>query len=138
MIRLALSIYRQSEKMRFLFIGGINTVFGLSTWPALLIIVPFFREHYLLGLAICLVVNTTFSFLTMRAFVFKVKNNIFQDFSKFCSFYFGTYILNIITLPILVEILHFDPLYAQTGFGVFVIATSYLWHSRISFRRARP
>ena len=38
--------------MRFLVAGGLNTVVGTSAYPLLLWLSPWFREHYLVALAL--------------------------------------------------------------------------------------
>jgi putative flippase GtrA len=131
----------RGKPMRFLVAGGLNTVVGTSAYPLLLWLSPWFREHYLVALAVVQAFCLCFAFTTYKFGVFRTRDtNVFNEFWKFSSYYVINYAANWIVLPLLVEVGKFDPLWAQIGFGLTVLIGSWFWHSQISFssKAAKP
>ncbi len=122
--------------VRFLVAGGINTLFGLSFYPALLWSVPWFRLHYLVALGIAQAVCLVFAFCTYKFGVFRTRGGYLREFGTFSSFYLFNYAANWAVLPLLVEVGGIDPIVAQLGFNLVLIAGSWFWHSRVTFRSA--
>ncbi|MBB3912420.1 GtrA family protein [Sphingomonas desiccabilis] len=120
--------------LRFLMAGAANTAFGLAIYPALLWSVPAFRTHYLVALGIAQAVSLCFAFTTYKLGVFRTRGNILREFATFASFYLFNYVANWVALPLLVEIAQVPPVIAQLGFTVALIAGSWFWHSRVTFR----
>lgn len=121
-------------KLRFLVAGGLNTVFGLSIYPALMWTLGPMGWNYIEVLILCQVVSVCFAYGTNKLLVFKTSGNYLAEFLKFSSFYVVNFVVNIAALPLLVELLHLSPVVAQTIFVIIVVCTSYLWHSRFTFR----
>jgi len=124
---------RHQVKIRFLFAGILNTAFGLGTFPVLYYMLEKMKLHYLIILTISQVICISFSFLTNKFLVFRTKGNYVPEILKFITFHLSYFIVNLFALPILVELFHFHPVIAQTLFAGLVIASSYFWHSRITF-----
>jgi len=120
--------------LRFLIAGGANTGFGFAFYPGLLLVEPWFRAHYLTALGLAQAVCLGFAFATYRLFVFRSRAPILGEFARFASFYLANYAANWIALPLLVEAGGIAPAAAQFGFNVVVVAGSYFWHSRVTFR----
>lgn len=74
--------------INFLFIGGINTLFGYSIFALLI----FFGLHYSLANLIAIVVGVIFNFFTTGNFVF--KNNNKKLIFKFILVYSITWFIN--------------------------------------------
>jgi putative flippase GtrA len=55
------------------------------------------------------------------------------EFVKFISFHLTYFFINLISLPVLVEFLGFNPVTGQVLFAIVVIISSYFWHSKITF-----
>lgn len=126
---------RHGERpLRFLIAGAANTALGLTFYPFLLWAVPFFRTHYLLALALSQVVCLCFAYMTYKFGVFRTRGNVAREFGFFSGFYLFNYAANWALLPLLVEFGHIHPSIVQTGFNLVVIAGSYFWHSRVTFR----
>ena len=123
---------KADRPVRFLLAGGLNTLVGLSAYPVLLWINPWFHKHYLVALAIVQVLCLLFAFATYKIGVFRTRGNIVQEFWKFSSYYALNYAANWVALPLLVEVGHVPPIIAQFGFALCVIIGSYFWHSRYS------
>ena len=62
---------KADRPVRFLVAGGLNTLVGLSAYPVLLWINPWFHEHYLVALAIVQVLCLLFAFTTYKIGVFR-------------------------------------------------------------------
>lgn len=129
---------RSGQPLRFLIVGGINTVVGLAAYPLLLSFVPWFRVHYFLGLLLVQVLCLIFAFLTHKYGTFRARGNVLHEFWKFSTFYLANYAANWLALPALVEWGGIDPILAQTGFAIIVVIGSYFWHSRVSFKTTEP
>ncbi|MFV0624316.1 GtrA family protein [Sphingomonas sp. ac-8] len=120
--------------LRFLLAGAANTAFGLAIYPALLWGVPALRTHYMAALLIAQAVSLCFAFTTYKLGVFRTRGNVLREFATFASFYLANYAANWVALPLLVELAQLPPVIAQLGFTVALIAGSWFWHSRVTFR----
>ena len=78
--------------LRFLVIGGVNTVFGYSVFAILILL----NLHYTLSLLIAQVLGVLFNFNTTGRIVFDNKSHrqLFRFFGVYCI----TYILNVFAL----------------------------------------
>lgn len=126
----------EGRPLRYLVAGGLNTVFGLAIFPVLLWTSDYLRQHYLIALGIAQVVSLCFAFGTYKFGVFQTRGQYAREFAAFASFYLINYAANWAALPALVEWGGWDPIVAQLFFSLLVIAGSYVWHSRITFRHA--
>jgi putative flippase GtrA len=125
--------------LRFLIAGGFNTLVGLTFYPLLLWAMPLMHTHYLVALGISQVACLVFAYLTYKYGVFRTQGNVAREFGAFSGFYLFNYAANWAILPLLVETAGAHPSAVQTGFNLIVIATSWFWHSRVTFRAAeRP
>lgn len=120
--------------LRFLIAGGVNTLFGLAFYPALLWSVPALRSHYMIALLIAQAVCLCFAFATYKLGVFRTQGNLLREFATFASYYLFNYALNWGALPLLVEAGGLSPIIAQFGFSLLLIAGSWFWHSRVTFK----
>ena len=120
------------RSLRFVIVGGINTLFGFAIYPALLLLMG--ASHYLPALAIAQVVSLVFAFTLHKLVVFRSRGRLMAEFLRFSSFYAGVYAVNWAVLPFLVEVGRVPPIAAQLGFAFIVLVGSYFWHSRLTFR----
>jgi putative flippase GtrA len=127
---------RSGRPVRYLIAGGFNAFLGLTFYPALIWTFPIFHKMYMLALVISQIFCTTVAFIVYKLGVFKTKGNIFREFWSFSAFYLINYVVNYACLPILVEIAGLSPIIAQWIFVAALAISSYLWHSRISFRQS--
>jgi putative flippase GtrA len=123
--------------LRFLVAGAANTAFGLAIYPLLLWSVPAFATRYMVALGVAQVVSLCFAFATYKLGVFRTRGNIAREFGAFSGFYLFNYAANWAALPLLVELAGIPPVIAQLGFAIVLIATSWFWHSRVTFRGER-
>lgn len=120
-------------KVRFLFAGLLNTAFGLGTYFALYCLLVPLKFHYLAILVVSHAVCMTFAFLTNKFLVFRTSGNYLREYMKFCTFQIPYFLMNLVALPILVELVGMDPVMAQIMFTILAIVSSYFWHSRVTF-----
>lgn len=128
---------RTGRPLRFVIAGALNTALGLALYPALLWLFSPLRTHYLIALGIAQAVCLTFAFFTYKLGVFRTQGNVIAEFFRFSSFYLVNYAVNWVALPVLVEVVGIDPLYAQLAFTAVIVIGSYFWHTHITFNNAQ-
>jgi putative flippase GtrA len=124
-------------KVRFLLAGALNTVVGLAAYPALFFLLAPLKLHYMVVLGITQVSCVAFAYLTNKFLVFRTVGNYLRESGKFVLFHLAYFLVNLVALPLLVEMFGMSPVWGQTLFAVAVIITSYFWHSNITFAPAR-
>jgi putative flippase GtrA len=91
----------------------------------------------MLVLGVTQIICVVFSYLTNKFLVFRTVGNYLRESGKFALFHLSYFVVNLIALPLLVEIAGMSPVWGQTLFAVAVIITSYFWHSNITFAPAQ-
>jgi putative flippase GtrA len=136
--RLSIAALLADERVRFLIIGGFNTVIGYALFAALQITVGHVIGYlgslyvsYLLGVALAFVMHRRFTFQKHGT------GNVVVDFLRFASVYVVSLAINTVVLPLLVEVAGLDPLIAQAITVVITTLVSYFGHKYFSFRRAK-
>jgi len=126
------------ERVRFVIIGGFNTVFGYG----LFVLLELLFGHvtgYLVSLYGSYAIATIVAFFLHRNFTFRAagSGNIWLDFVRFQSVYVVSLVINTVALPLLVEVAHLNVLLAQALIVTVTTLVSYFGHKFFSFRR-RP
>ena len=136
MARVTLAALVADERVRFLVVGGINTVVGYALF-AVLQITAGHVIGYLGSLYGSYLLAVTLAFVLHRRFTFRVEGtgNRLVDFLRFASVYVVSLAANTLVLPLLVELAHLDPLVAQAISVVVTTIVSYFGHKYFSFRR---
>ncbi len=122
------------QKLRFLVSGGINVIVGLAVFPALVWASPFLEANYIIALCVAQVICVVFAYLNYKTLVFRTRGNYLAEFVKFTSFYATSFGINLVVLPVLVEVLGVPIVPAQVGFMLVMVVASYFWHARVTFR----
>lgn len=135
--RLARLVGVDPEKLRYLAVGGVNTVFGLSIFPALMLTSSTLRANYLVTLALSQALSIVFSFSTYKTLVFRSSGRTLPEFAKFVGFNLAGIAANWAIVPALVEFDLLDPIVAQVGFTILWVVGSYFWHRAVTFAQ-RP
>lgn len=126
------------QRIIFLIVGGINTVFGIGAYGLLLAAHPFFHAHYVLSLVLCQIACILFAFPMHRTFVFKSRSpHVLHELGKFASLYAVSFTVNLALLPLIVTQLHIAPFPAQLAYTLAMTVISYVWHNRVSFAGRR-
>jgi len=129
---LRLFILKHAEKIRFLVVGGINTLFGFCCFLGLN---SFFGtpNNYLIILAIATFINITYSFLNLKLFVFKTDGSIKEQYFKIWIVYLAVFLINLICLKVLVGVIGFNVEITQGVLTVALAGLSYIIHKAFTF-----
>jgi len=130
------SVLLGDERVRFVLIGGINTVVGYALYATLYLSAGRFIG-YLGALYISYVIAIGIAFVLHRRFTFRVSGtgNVFIDLVRFAAVYVVSLIVNTLLLPVLIELGHVQPLVAQASIVIVTTLISYFGHKLFSFRR---
>lgn len=120
------------EKLRYLLVGGFNTVFAYCVYAFLLVLL---KLPYLLALIVQYFITVNVSIATMRYYVFRSKGDIICEFLKAWSVYIGLFFANTVGLSFLVEVCHIDELWAQGIYLTFSTILTYILHKYFSFKK---
>ena len=85
---------RHGEKLRFLFVGGWNTLFGYCT---LWLLDSLLRAHlhYTVIMTLNWVLNVTHNLFTFKLLVFRTKGHWLREYLRSYVVYGGAYVLNL-------------------------------------------
>ena len=114
-------------------VGGWNTVFGYLAFVALYYLLNTWI-HYLIVVVLAHILAITNAYVGYKIFVFKTKGNYLREYLRFYVVYGFALLLNLILLPLVVEILHISPVIGQACVMAFTVVFNYLGHKHYSFR----
>ncbi len=129
--------------LRYLLIGGWNTVFGYSTFAGIYYMLHRQRipAAYIYAQVISNFINITVAFFGYKLFVFKTKGNYLREWLKAMAVYWSGFLPGLILLPLAIKALEFGfhlkesaPYIANAillGVGVIY---SFIGHSKVTFR----
>jgi putative flippase GtrA len=128
----------QDQRLLFVAVGGFNTVLGALIFLVLQLTLGSL-VHYLVVLLVSHVVTVLMAFCLHRRFVFQVggTGSVLLDLLRFESVYLSGLGLNIVALPLLVEVGGLPVISAQLLFGAAMAAVSWFGHKHWSFRRPK-
>lgn len=121
-----------NQKMRFMIVGGWNTLFGYLCFVVLYAVLHR-HLHYLLIGVLAHATATVHAFVAHRFFVFRSREPWFGEFVRFNISLLFVMGYAIAALWLLVEIFHLDPVIAQGLVTVVSVVFSYVAHRRFSF-----
>ena len=131
----------RDQRVAFLVVGATNTAVGYLFFAAFLVTVGQWWGQpwgYLAALVCAYVVAVLFAFVLYRFVVFRVRGHVLADLWRFATVYVSSLAVNLLLLPVLVEIAHLRVLLAQ-ALVVFVTSVmSWVGHKHYSFRRRAP
>jgi len=125
----------RDQRVAFLMVGAINTVFGYLSFVAFLVTVGQLWG-YLAALACAHVVSVLFAFVLYRFLVFRVRGHLLADLWRFETIYLSALAVNVVLLPVLVELAHLPVLLAQALIVLVTSLMSWVGHRNFSFRRS--
>jgi putative flippase GtrA len=122
------------ERVRFVIVGGINTVVGYGLFALFELATP---VGYLASLYLSYALAVTLAFVLHRRFTFGVHGTgrVLVDFVRFVGVYVVSLGINTLVLPLLVEVAGLDSLVAQAVCVLITTLVSYFGHKWFSFRR---
>jgi len=123
----------QLQFIRYLLVGGWNTVFGMAVYAGLYYWLGG-RVHYLILVVPANILAITNAFICYKLFVFKTKGNILREYFRCYIVYGGTMLAAVAALWVLVEWLGMSPVAANCACTAVTTMVSYLAHRNFSFR----
>lgn len=126
-----------SQPVRYLVVGGWNTLFGYLSFATLYYLFSPF-VHYMLIMVVSTVINITNAYVFYKILVFRTRGNYLREYLRFYAVYAVPIAAGFILFPLAIEVLRMNPYVAQAGIMVLTIVVSYLGHKHISFRPAAP
>lgn len=118
--------------MRFLVVGAWNTGFGYALFAALYLAFGD-HVHYLGIAAFTMVIAVLQAFVLYRVWVFRTRGPWLAELRRFVAVYAGAFCLNLVLLPLLVDVASIPVLLAQCIALVTVVAFSFFGHREFSF-----
>ena len=119
------------QPIRFLFVGGLNTIVGYGVYALLL----YLNVNYLIANTISTIIGIIHSYLWNRFFTFKSKNKALKEITKFVSVYIVSYLIGTCTLFIFKDKLNISPYIAGLINLVITTLVSYFGHKFYSFKK---
>ena len=120
-----------SVELRFLLIGGWNTVVGLVIYTV--VMSSLMKNHYLLALICSYLIAGTHSYITQRVFVWKSQGNVTSQFFRFGFVLLGQFATNALLLYLAVDVLGLDALISQYVVGFLIVVFTFYAHKHWTF-----
>ena len=118
-----------SDKIRFLLVGGFNTVVSYLLFLGFNQIL-----NYESALVLTYLLAINLSIFTMRYYVFAVKGNLARQYSKALSTYGAIIILNYVFLYVTIDVAGQPAWLAQAEYTLFSTVGLYIMHKKVNFR----
>ena len=139
--------FKFPEKLRFLLVGGFNTVFAWSVFTALNWLFATINERMEWNFSEILVANVALivqyaitinvSFITMRYYVFRSHGDFWKEWAKAWSVYILLYAVNAPSISFLMWIFKLNAWWAQAIYLIFSTVVTFLLHKYYSFRQTK-
>lgn len=126
--------FKINQKIRFLLVGGFNTVFAYGVFVGLYQLAGL---NYNLALITQYFITVNVSIFTMRYYVFQSHGNLKTEYVKAGSVYVGMYFFNAFALNFFVIVLNLGPVIGQALYLVVSTIITYILHKYFSFRNKK-
>lgn len=123
------------ERLRFLVIGGANTVFS----TALFIVFDLWfgaRVPSVVPLLLAWAISVVCVFFLHRRFTFRVRGHVLRDLGRFVLVNSGTVAVNAVLLAIVSDWLGWPRIPWQLAITAVMVVASFVGHKYFSFRRS--
>jgi putative flippase GtrA len=125
--------FQLSDKIRFLFVGGLNA--GISYIIYSISIIVLGENSYQISLALAWIISSVTSFTTQKLLVFNVKGNIIKQYLKCCTTWVFSYLINAFVLETLVKKAKCNVYLAQIIATVIAAIFTYIFFKKFAFKR---
>ena len=123
----------RDQRVAFLMVGAVNTVVGYLCFAGLLLLLG--QRLYLAALLCAYVIAVLIAFVLYRFAVFRVRGHVLSDLWRFATVYLSSLAVNLVLLPVLVELAGVPILLAQALIVLVTAVISWIGHKHYSFRR---
>src|SRR5262249_28881818 len=121
--------------IRFLLVGGWNTLFGIALFTALWHLTRPIELHYAWVSIIANIIAITAAYAAYKIFVFQTRGDVLREYLKFCASYAFLVGAQFAGLAFCVSILHIPPVIANVVVVGVSVGISWLLHNHFTFRR---
>ena len=136
-INLYLSIYRVwlqlPEKIRFVLVGGYNTVFSYLLYALFLFLSG--NELPQTALFLSFILSSFNSYLTQKFYVFNTRGNYVKEFIGCLAVWELSYLFNMALLWLITTFLINNPYTAQIICLIIVAILNYIFLKRLAFKK---
>ena len=119
--------------VRYLFVGGWNTLFGLGLFALLYRLWGTQRNYLLIGIAVNIVAVTN-AFFCYKWLVFRTRGNYLREYLKCWTVYGSSSLIGLGGMALLVELAGMNPIPANVLLTALCVIWSYFGHRFFSFR----
>jgi|ERR1035437_396742 putative flippase GtrA len=123
----------ENRKVRFLFVGVLNTVVGYGTYALFI----YLKMHYILAMIFSSIISVTHSYLWNKHFTFKSTDKSFAEAIRFVMVYAVGILLNMVLLYVCITLCRINAYAAGATTLLITTVISYIGHKKISFRSAK-
>ena len=120
------------EKLRFLLVGGFNTVVSYMMFAGLIFLIG--KSKYQQSLILSWLLSSFISFFTLKMFVFQTKGNWFKEYSKCLLTWSIGYVINARALEVVVKLLHLNVYIGQALSILVTMIMSYILFKYFAFK----
>ena len=125
--------FKLPEKLRFLLVGGWNTLFSIIAFAIILRVI----ENYKITLVLTHLISVFHSFVNLRFFVFRSRGHFIYEYLRVNLVYLIYLILNFCMLFTSVEIFKFHALTSQIIITCILVIISYSANKHFTFKNGR-
>lgn len=131
--------------VRYLLVGGWNTLFGYGVFAALTyVLTPWLPAAYMFASVLGMVIAITVSFFGYKLVVFRTKGNLLKEYFRCYVVYGTTNLIGLGLLPILVYLLKwlgvrelYSPYIAGAILTAGTVVVSFFGHKNFTFAAPR-
>ncbi len=127
---------KQSEIIRYLGVGGWNTLFGMGAYATIYKLWGTL-ENYLWVSVVTNILAITNAYLCYKFIVFRTRGNYLREYLKCYAVYGVCALLGMFLLFILVSWLGLNPVLGNIATTALTVVFSYIGHKYFSFRRGK-
>ncbi|MHB1136901.1 MAG: GtrA family protein [Coriobacteriia bacterium] len=140
MLRELQNVYdRHGEKLRFLVVGGWNTLFSVAILWVLDQLIPYDPQSILqkeLVLVASWVISVTQNFFTFKLLVFRTKGNWLREYAKMYMIYAVTFVVQSVLMQLISYVFGLSVFWANLPTILVVTIMSYVGHKYFTFRES--
>ena len=120
------------DKIRFLFIGGLNAAISYAIFAIALYLLG--GKHYQACVILQWTLSSVFSYFNQKIFVFCTKGNYLKEYLKCCSTWALSYLINVVILELLVKFL-ISNVYLAQFISIFMVSViTYILFKYFAFK----
>lgn len=123
--------FKINQKIRFLLVGGFNTLFSLLLFSTG---IKFSGFSYGVVLTATYFISINLSIISMRWLVFCGKGNLLKEYTKAWGVYLSMLLLNYLSLWLMIEKFELNAIIAQLIYTIVSTVLIFYIHRNVTFR----